>query len=207
MITELLEHLRANGSDIEIIVADCGSTDGTADLVDGLAKIVRSEKGRALQMNAGAGEAMGDVLWFLHADCRPPERSVDLINDVLEDPDVVGGGFRWGLSGTRWYYGICTAAAHVKNRIRRNLYGDMGIFVRRAVFDELGGYAEIPLFEDVEFNDRLRKVGRIVILDEVIYSSDRKLLEQGPIRAFIRNDILKAAYFLGFSPEFLKRYY
>jgi hypothetical protein len=158
-------------------------------------------------MNAGARAAAGEILWFLHADCWPSERSVDLIVEALEDPAVVGGGFRWGLSGSKWYYGICTSLAHVKNKIRRNLFGDMGIFVRRAVFEELNGYAEIPICEEVEFNRRLKKKGRIALLDEVLLSSDRKLLREGPIRAFIKNDIIKLAFSLGVSPETLYRYY
>ena len=146
-------------------------------------------------------------MWFLHADCWPSERSVDLIVGALEDPAVVGGGFRWGLNGSKWYYGICTSLAHVKNKLRRNLFGDMGIFVRRAVFEELNGYAEIPICEEVEFNKRLKKKGKITLLDEVLPSSDRKLLREGPIWAFIKNDIIKLAFSLGVSPETLKKYY
>jgi rSAM/selenodomain-associated transferase 2 len=206
-ILALVDRLRVCFPGVEIIVADGGSEDGTPAMVRDLARLVASEKGRAHQMNAGARAAEGEILWFLHADCWPSERSVDLIVEALEDPAVVGGGFRWGLNGSKWYYGICTSLAHVKNKIRRNLFGDMGIFVRRAVFEELNGYAEIPICEEVEFNRRLKKKGRIALLDEVLLSSDRKLLREGPIRAFIKNDIIKLAFSLGVSPETLYRYY
>ena len=206
-IANLVDRLRVCFPGVEIIVADGGSEDGTPEKVRDLARVVFSEKGRAYQMNAGAKAAAGEVLWFLHADCWPSERSVDLIVGALEDRAVVGGGFRWGLNGSKWYYGICTSLAHVKNKIRRNLFGDMGIFVRRAVFEELNGYAEIPICEEVDFNKRLKKKGKIAVLEEVLLSSDRKLLEEGPIWAFIKNDIIKLAFSLGVSPEILKKYY
>ena len=97
--------------------------------------------------------------------------------------------------------------AHIKNKLRRNLFGDMGIFVRREIFERLDGYAEIPICEEVEFNKRLKKTGKTVILDEVLLSSDRKLLREGPIWAFIKNDIIKCAFALGVSPKTLTRYY
>jgi rSAM/selenodomain-associated transferase 2 len=206
-IVGLLDRLRVCFPGVEIIVADGGSEDETPDLVGDLAGIVVSEKGRARQMNAGARAAAGEILWFLHADCWPSERSLDRIVEALEDPAVVGGGFRWGLNGSKWYYGICTSLAHVKNKIRRNLFGDMGIFVRRAVFEELNGYAEIPICEEVEFTKRLKKKGRIAVLDEVLLSSDRRLLREGPMWAFIKNDIIKLAFSLGVSPQTLKKYY
>jgi rSAM/selenodomain-associated transferase 2 len=206
-IVGLVDRLRICFPGVEIIIADGGSEDGTPEAVQDLARVVFSEKGRAYQMNAGARAAEGEILWFLHADCWPSERSVDLIVGALEDPAVVGGGFRWGLNGSKWYYGMCTSLAHVKNKIRRNLFGDMGIFVRRAIFEQLNGYAKIPICEEVEFNKRLKKRGRIALLDEVLLSSDRKLLKEGPIWAFIKNDIIKLAFSLGVPPETLKKYY
>lgn len=206
-IVALIDRLHRCFPGVEIIVADGGSEDGTPKEVGDFARVVFSEKGRAYQMNAGARAAAGEILWFLHADCWPSDRSVDLIVEALEDPAVVGGGFRWGLNGSKWYYGIFTSLAHVKNKIRCNLFGDMGIFVRRAVFEELNGYAEIPICEEVEFAKRLKKKGKIAVLDEVLLSSDRRLLKEGPIWAFVKNDIIKLAYSLGVAPETLKKYY
>ena len=191
----------------EIIIADCGSDDGTLESVAGLATIISSSRGRAIQMNRGAAAARGDILWFLHADCLPPEDSFRLIRTAMTDPDVVAGGFRWDLNGSRWYYPLATGLAHWKNRLRKNLFGDMGIFVRRTVFEDIGGYREIRAFEDVELANRLRRSGRIVILAAKLPSSDRKLVAEGPMRAFIWNDILKILYGLGVSPERLARMY
>ena len=100
-----------------------------------------------------------------------------------------------------------TALAHIKNKLKRNLFGDMGIFVRRDVFERLGGYADISICEEIEFNKRLKKLGRIVVLDEVLVSSDRKLLHEGPMWAFIKNDIIKLAFAAGVKPDTLKKFY
>jgi rSAM/selenodomain-associated transferase 2 len=207
LIGGLIRRLGALRPEPEIVVVDGGSEDDTVALASGAALVVRAPRGRAAQMNAGARAASGGVLWFLHADCLPSERSTRLILECLSDPEVVGGGFRWGLDGSRWYYPAVTAAAHAKNKLRGSLFGDMGIFVRRDAFEELGGYAEIPIFEEVELNRRLKRLGRTVILDEVLPSSDRRLRERGPVRSFIENDVLKVAYALGLSPERLRRFY
>ncbi len=191
----------------EIIVADCGSTDGSIERIAGKAKVVVAGKGRAIQMNAGAKQASADILWFLHADCVPGKEAVNLILSTMKNMEVVGGGFRWELIGSKWYYGICTFLAHLKNRLKKNLFGDMGIFVRRTVFNELDGYAELPICEEIEFTRRLKRMGEIAILNETLPSSDRKLLEEGPMKAFIRNDIIKIAFRLGVSPGFLRKHY
>ena len=206
-IEALLMHLKSSFPETEIIVADGGSSDDTAALARPYARVIDAGRGRAVQMNAGAREASGEVLWFLHADCWPSASSVDLIGEALADDGVIAGGFRWELSGSRWYYKPSTALAHLKNRRKRNLFGDMGIFIRKDVFDRVGGYKEIPLLEEVELNERLREMGGIALLDEPLPSSDRKLMKEGPMLTFIKNDILKIAYLFGFSPEFLKRFY
>ena len=206
-IGRLVDRLRSCFPGVEIIVADGGSEDGTADRVESPATLVSSGKGRACQMNAGARAASGDILWFLHADCWPTDASVDLIFEALDDPAVVGGGFRWGLDGSKWYYGICTSLSHIKNKLRRSLFGDMGIFVRRETFERLGGYAEIPICEEVEFNNRLKKAGKTVVLDEVLLSSDRRLLMEGPLWAFVKNDLIKLGFAVGVSPDTLKKFY
>ena len=210
LLRPLVERLRSiypSQTETEIIAADCGSDDGTPESVAGLATITTSARGRAIQMNRGASEARGDILWFLHVDCMPPENAFDLIMTAMTGPDVAAGGFRWDLTGGRWYYPLATALAHWKNRLRKNLFGDMGIFVKRTVFEDLGGFRDIPAFEEVDLTKRLRRVGKIVILDEKLPSSDRKLSAEGPMKAFIRNDILKILYGFGVSPGRLARLY
>lgn len=205
-ITNLLSDLKVKFPDAEIIVSDGGSSDGTADLAQEHANVITSRKGRSFQMNAGADASGGDVLWFLHADCDPPAKAVELIRSAINDGNI-GGGFRWELDGDKWYYPVITWISHRKNKIKRNLYGDMGIFVRRDVFETLEGYKEIPLMEEVEFNDRLIHLGNTILFDTPIVSSDRRLLKSGPIRSFIRNSAIKIAYNWGVSAETLAKYY
>ena len=206
-INLLLKYVNKHFPVCEIIVTDGGSTDDTVSIADGLAKVVISNKGRAVQMNTGANAASGDVLWFLHADCIPAPKSIDLIIDALKDERIVGGGFRWGLSSSEWYYRYITYLAHIKNKVRQNLYGDMGIFVRADIFKKLKGYTEIPFLEDMDFCRKVKTMGKIVIIDDILWSSDRKLIKNGPVRTFIKNDIIKMAFRLGFSPEYLMKFY
>jgi rSAM/selenodomain-associated transferase 2 len=206
-IYRLLEYLQKNFPGVEIIVADGGSEDRTVGIASKHAIILHTEKGRAVQMNAGAGTASGDIFWFLHADCVPSPRSVELIIEACSNDRIAGGGFRWKLDGSKWYYGIVTRTAHIKNKLKRSLFGDMGIFVKADIFRKLNGFLEIPMMEEVEFNRRLRKIGKTVLFNEPIISSDRRLMKNGPMKSFIINDIIKIAYWLGFSPEFLKKFY
>ena len=206
-ITRTIKRVKNIMPQAEIIISDGGSQDGTPNQVNGMAKIITTDKGRSRQMNAGAKHAEGQILWFLHSDCWPSENSGDLILSAFKNDDIVGGGFRWALNGSKWHYGLITAIAHVKNKLRKNLFGDMGIFVRRSVFEKLNGYANIPFLEDVEFATRLKRIGNIRILDEKLYSSDRGLLKKGPLRTFIKNNIIKGGYRLGLSPEYLAKFY
>jgi rSAM/selenodomain-associated transferase 2 len=204
----LLSLCRTSFADAEIIVADGGSKDGTVGCAEAAGvRIVNAPRGRASQMNAGADVAAGEILWFLHADCMPTTRAVSLLCQAMDDESVAGGGFRWVLDGDRWYYPFVTRLAHLKNRIKRNLYGDMGIFVRTSVFRELGGYAPLPFLEDMDLCRRLHRKGKIVILNEPLVSSDRRLLKRGPLRSFILNDVIKMAYRMGVSPETLMKWY
>lgn len=207
LIAPLLEHLRSSFPDTEVIVSDGGSTDATVSRAEGLARIVHSPKGRGVQMNRGAAAASGDVLWFLHADCWPAPGSVSIIRSALADPRVVGGAFRWAIDSNNWFAGLCTRAAQHKNRSKRNLFGDMGIFVRRETFERLGGYAEIPLFEDADFSDRMKKVGETVVLEVALVSSARRYRKYGLFLTFAGNDILKIAYSAGFSPHYMAGFY
>lgn len=207
ILLELVTKLATLHKDIEIIVADGGSTDRTLEYILDFAIVIDSELGRAVQMNAGAKVAKGDILWFLHADCEPSYKSIGLIKEAFKDDKLVGGGFRWALRGDMWYYKYITGMAHIKNKLRRNLFGDMGIFVAKDAFRELKGYKEIPFLEDMEFNRRLKKLGKTVIFNEPLYSSDRRLLKKGPMFSFFKNLIIKIAFHLGFSPFWLANFY
>ncbi len=198
---------RGPGIDLDIIVADGGSTDRTVERVPPAARIVAGPRGRGAQMNAGAAEAAGDILWFVHADCRPHAASLPALGAALEDPAVAGGAFEYGLDEPGAYYRLVESLSNRKNRLLGQVFGDMGIFVRREVFRRMGGYREIPLMEDMDFGRRLRREGRIVILPQRIETSARRWREEGVAWNVLRNWALQAAWLMGADPARLARWY
>ena len=133
----------------EIIVADGGSTDDTREIAEGLgARVIHSPRGRGTQLNAGAKEAIGDILLFLHADTRLPPDAADLIHRALADPAVLGGNFPLRFDAPGLLPRLFAAVYNARSRRSRLFYGDSALFVRRATFDALGGYQEAALMED-----------------------------------------------------------
>lgn len=206
-IQDALRHLRQIDENLELIVSDCHSTDGTAELADSLATVVSSSRGRGIQMNTGAAAATGDVLWFIHADCRPHIRSADAIRNVLADANVVGGAFEYTLNASGLFFRLAEWTSNVKNRLLFWFFGDMGIFVRKTIFEEMRGYAEIPLMEDMEFCQRLKQYGKIVILPYRISTSTRRWYEEGLVYNVLRNWTLQLLFLCGFPPSSLTRWY
>jgi len=162
LMRPFLQHLRERAPEAEIIVADGGSTDGTDRFANGLCdRLVESERGRAMQMNAGARVAHGDIFWFVHVDAEVPPGSLDEIRSIMNNPKVAGGFFRIRLP-RGWVYRITDSFAHYAGLLLRMRCGDHGIFCRRTAFVDIGGFAEVPLMEDVEFFRRLRGSGRVM---------------------------------------------
>lgn len=133
----------------EIIVADGGSTDDTCDIAAGLgARVLHSPRGRGTQMNSGAEAAVGDILLFLHADTHLPPDAADLIRRALDDPAVLGGNFTLQFDAFGLLPRLFAAVYNARSRRSRLFYGDSALFVRRTVFNALGGYKEAVLMED-----------------------------------------------------------
>ena len=200
-----LASVRAQQVDAEIVVVDGGSADGTAALAAPLARVLRAPRGRAVQMNAGARATRGDVLLFLHADSRLAPGALAAVRRALADADVVGGTFSLRFEPETPLlrtYATCTRASP-----RVFHYGDQGIFVRRAVFEALGGYREVPLMEDVDFLRRLRRAGPTVLLPLPVTTSARRFQRHGIVRQQLRNAILLGLYYAGVSPHRLARWY
>jgi rSAM/selenodomain-associated transferase 2 len=202
-----VRHLSALGQNLEVIVADGGSTDRTVDRVPPSARVVTASRGRGAQMNAGAAVATGEVLWFVHADCRPHPASLPALRAALADPAVAGGAFEYGLDEPGALYRLVEVVSNRKNRLFRLLYGDMGIFVRRGIFRRMSGYREIPLMEDMDFGRRLRQEGRVVILPQRIATSARRWRAEGAAWNLIRNWALQVAWLMGADPARLTRWY
>lgn len=206
-IGELLRYLHRLEPSLELIVADAGSTDDTVEKAKLLATVVQSPPGRGAQMNTGARIASGDILWFLHADCRPHPASLEAMHQALSDAEIVGGAFEYNLDHQGFFFRLTEITSNAKNHLLKLIYGDMGIFVRRTVFDTMGGYREIPLMEDMDFCRRLKRQGKIVILPYRIDTSARRWLEEGVVKTWLRGYVLQIAWGLGVSPDKLAPWY
>jgi rSAM/selenodomain-associated transferase 2 len=211
VIRQSLDRLRdaRAGGLAELIVVDGdlrGSTVGAigeGDVVKAL-----SEKGRARQMNYGAKQASGEVLLFLHADTFLPQNAVELVRAVMNDDRVVAGAFDLGIDSSRVIYRITEKYVALRTRLTRAPFGDQAIFIRRKYFEELGGYREIPVMEDVELMRRIRKRGdRIRIIPEMARTSPRRYENEGVLSCTARNMTLQLLYACGISPERLARWY
>ena len=200
-------HLRERAPEAEIIVADGGSTDGTADLAAGLCNlVVESERSRAGQMNAGAQAAHGDILWFVHADVEVPLQCLDEIARLMEDADVAGGYFRIRLPSNP-VYRLTDTFAHYAGILLRMRCGDHGIFCRRTAFVNVGGFPPVPLMEDVEFFRRLLRCGRVVHSKKRILVSPRRYETMGRVRLTFAYGLIAALYVFGVSSQRLASIY
>jgi rSAM/selenodomain-associated transferase 2 len=184
---------------IEIIVADGGSTDRTVELAEkhSNVKVVTSLIGRSVQMNKGAGSASGEILLFLHADCVLPKEDILNVRNVFGCSSFVGGAFKIRLLSDKFRYRIIEKGINFRSKVFKLPYGDQGLFVKRPVFEQLGGFREMPNCEDLDFVCRLKKHGKIIILDERISSSIRRWKNHGILRTSFRNQFLLASYVLG----------
>ena len=204
----------AQGVPHRLMVVDGGSGDGTADLArDHGVPVLNGVRGRARQMNRGARALSGnrdssgrdDAILFLHADTRLPEGGLSAVTAALRDPAVVGGRFR--VRFDRSHPALRLMAWMSRWPQARFAFGDQAFFVRRSVFEKLGGFETIPLFEDVRFFRRLASHGRVVVLPMSVTTSARRFDDDGVIRSFMRNTGLMAAHDLGISPVRLSCWY
>jgi rSAM/selenodomain-associated transferase 2 len=192
---------------VEVIVVDGGSRDGTLALARGRGAVaVTAARGRGRQLHAGVGAARGAVLWFLHADTLPPADAAERIARALRDPAVVGGNFRLRFGGRRQAARFLTALQPAFAALGL-CYGDSAIFVRRAVYDQVGGFRPFPLFEDLDLVHRLRRRGRLAHLRAEVICSPRRFEERGFSLTFARSVGLQLLYWLGVSPHRLGRLY
>ena len=191
----------------EIIVSDGGSADGTPELAASYATVIDGPRGRGRQLNAGAAAASGDVLLFLHADVTLPGQALPAIEDALDDPGIIGGCFRVRFGSAPHQAFIAASYDLLRLGGRAIVYGDSTIFARRDVFNEVGGFADWPIMEDVNFVSRLRRRGRFVELPLIVVPSSRRWRRGGLWRTWASWWAIQLMFGAGVSPAWLGRFY
>ena len=201
----------------EIIVVDGGSADTSVEIVckfmsaampdrHAVPALIESPRGRAMQMHVGAQASGADVLLFLHADCTLPPGAADDICEVIESGRL-WGRFDVRLTGRNFMFRVIERLMNWRSRLSGIATGDQALFVRSDVYRVLGGYALIPLMEDVEFSSRLQWVGRPVRLPGPVLASSRRWEKHGILRTTLLMWVLRLLYWLGISPARLVRWY
>jgi rSAM/selenodomain-associated transferase 2 len=195
-----LAPLRARG--VEVVVADGGSSDGTAELAQPLADaVISAPRGRAKQMDAGAKHARGEVLLFLHADCRLPDAADAVIIDGLNRARTTWGRFDVTLTGTHPLLRIVGAMMNMRSRLTGVATGDQGIFVTRSLFEASGGIPQIALMEDVALCKRLKQYAKPLCLRHCMTVSGRRWEKHGVLRTILLMWRLRLEFWLGADPD------
>lgn len=196
----------------EIIIVDGGSVDKTVEKIESYGKIKETklvrikEHNRGKQLHEGTKFADGDIFWFIHADTRPKQGSGRRIKKSMRYEDVVGGNFEIIFSGDKFWARFLTWL--YPQLISLGLvYGDSAFFVRRTVYEKIGGFREYPIFEDVELYKRLKKRGRFVQIHLPVTTSSRRFDDHSFIWTFTKWSIRQGLYWLGVSPKMLGKTY
>jgi rSAM/selenodomain-associated transferase 2 len=219
LLSTTLRQVAGLGFD-EILVVDGGSSDRTREIVERFVSetlpvhdpapsisLLTASTGRARQMNVGAALSHSDVLLFLHADTSLPAQARLAIQHALDEPACVGGRFDVHFAEPGTLNRVVCRMMNVRSRVTGIATGDQALFVRRRVFEQLGGFADIPLMEDIDFSRRLKRVGRIAALDLQAVTSYRRWKAGGPWRTILLMWMLRLLFWLGISPHTLRHLY
>ena len=195
-LPQTLTHLFRQSGDFEVILVDGGSSDDTLAVASvwPQVQIVTTPPGRAVQMNAGAAVASGELLVFLHADTRLPGGAITRLNDLERDADVAWGGFHQRFSSEARMLRVISWIHNLRCRLTNIFYGDQVIFVRRNLFGSVGGFPEMAELEDIRLSEVLLEKGQPKFLGETVTTDSRKFEQMGPLRSFGRCLLILICY-------------
>ena len=216
-IMALLAQTASLGFD-ELIVVDGGSLDQTPVLVEsyrrntqlpaqGHVRLMTVPCGRARQMNEGAKASSGEILLFLHADTLLPDNAKTTIETALADHRMVGGRFDVQFDSPSMWGTIISRMMNWRSRMSGIATGDQALFVRRHIFEQIGGFADIPLMEDIDFSGKLKRKGAVAALTATVTTSFRRWERHGPLRTILLMWALRFLYWVGVGPHTLNRWY
>ncbi len=196
-----------DGENIEIILVDGGSSDATVSIAENYrVKILHSERGRGKQLQIGANAASGEILWFVHADTIAPPDAISQIRRALQASHIIGGNFTIRFDGER-FAAKFLSWLYPKLNYLGLIYGDSAIFVRRDIYERIGGFKAFPIFEDLDFVERLKREGDVATLPAVVVTSSRRFENKSFLLTFTRWTILQILYWCGASPDALLKIY
>lgn len=211
VIEQTCAHLLAacGGRNAEIIIVDGDPRGSTINRVDSQQiRTLTASRGRAAQMNAGASAARGRLLLFVHADTRLPESAVRDVLEICRRPSIAGGAFLLSIDSKKGFFRAAQAWANLRCRLTRIPYGDQAVFMKKRIFRAFGGYADIPLMEDIDLMQRLKRNGfKIALIRKPVQTSARRWEKEGRIYGMIRNNLLSCLYYAGVKPALLKKFY
>lgn len=204
IVARLLQLKNTQSGDYEVIVVDGGSSDNSVELARLHAdSVIASAAGRAIQMNAGAAHSNAALLLFLHVDTALPANAIELVSNA----DAPWGRFDVSLSGRHFMFRIIERMMNLRSRLTSIATGDQALFVTRALFDQVGGFPEIALMEDVALSKILRKHMPPLCLRQRVTTSSRRWQQRGIYKTILLMWWLRLLYFLGVSPARLAKTY
>ena len=209
-ILRLIDFIKNEKIRAEIIVSDADSSDQTTEIAAAKgAKIVNSNRGnRGLQLNKGAETASAPILLFLHADSTLEKSALSsLVNKMKQEPEKIGGCFSLKIESEHPLLKFISWSSNLRAKYGNLIFGDQGIFIKKKVFNKLGGFPEIELMEDWEFSKKMAETGELTFLDKRIYTSARRWEEHGVLKTILLMHKIKILYLFGYSPEKLKKIY
>jgi rSAM/selenodomain-associated transferase 2 len=212
-IGSFIQHINGLESDFELIIVDGGSVDSTLEEIERMKgefqhplKVINSPQGRSLQMNEGSKVAKGEILLFLHVDSQIELDSLNIIENDIEEGIIIGGGFTHSFSNPDRFLRLASYFGNARTKLTGIFYGDFGIFIRKNIFDNMGGYDNIPFLEDVQLCKKAKKYGKLGRIDRIIVTSPRRYEKVGKLRLTAMFTLAVLLNTLGLRPGFLYQY-